>query len=44
VLAGSVLYLLAFVYLLWQLRIPEASLLLRQVRGYSRSLLTRLQS
>jgi hypothetical protein len=42
-LAGAVAYMLAFACMLWLLRVPEMTLLLRHMRGYSRSLLTRLQ-
>lgn len=43
VLAGGLLYLLVYAWLLLQLRVSEAPVLLRHVQGYSRSLLARLQ-
>jgi O-antigen/teichoic acid export membrane protein len=47
-LFGAVLaaafYMLAFAGLLWLLRVPELTLVLRHVQGYSRSLLARFQS
>lgn len=42
-LAGAAVYMLAFGCMLWLLRVPEIILLLRHMRGYSRSLLARLQ-
>jgi O-antigen/teichoic acid export membrane protein len=44
VLAAAAAYMLAFAGLLWLLRVPEFTVLLRHARGYSRSLLARFQS
>lgn len=43
-LAGAAVYMLAFGCMLRLLRVPESILLLQHMRGYSRSLLARLQS
>jgi O-antigen/teichoic acid export membrane protein len=43
VIVASILYSVAFLCLLWQLRVPEANMVINRVHGYSRSLLARLQ-
>lgn len=43
VLVASLVYVMVFVYLLWQLRVREAAILIQRAHGYSRSLLGRLQ-
>lgn len=44
VLVAALLYLLAFVGLLWLLRVPDLARLLRHMLGFSRSLLARFQA
>jgi O-antigen/teichoic acid export membrane protein len=44
VLIAAAFYVAAFGGLLWLLRVPEMTVLLRHLRGYSRSLLARFQS
>jgi O-antigen/teichoic acid export membrane protein len=44
VLIAAAFYVAAFAGLLWLLRVPEMTVLLRHLRGYSRSLLARFQS
>lgn len=44
VIVASILYSATFLFLLWQLRVPEAATLIQRLRGYSLSLLARLQS